>query len=306
MNKANDAAAKAKMLEDAMVAAPVPSAWRTIWNEIYKDKIALVALFLFVSILIAVFVLSAIVSGTPNTQTNLLYRNLDPSPEFILGTDTGGRGIFEMLVLGARVTFLIGFSVTILANIAGIMIGLVAGFSGGTTDNVIMRIVDTWQMLPQLMIIVVVVSMLPASNVRFVFIMAAFGWLGTARIMRAMALQQRNLDYVSASKTLGTRNIVIMFREVLPALVPTITTNLTLLLAANMGIEVGLTFLGFGLPPGTPSLGRLISLAQSPTVLQFRMHQWLPASLLVFTMMLCIYCVGQALSRASNVRSRRS
>lgn len=296
-----------KPLEEAEVmSAPRPSAWRTMGMEIYRDKVALIAFVLFVAAIVVIFIWATIVSGTPATESNLRLRNQPPSPEFILGNDAGGRGIFEMLLIGGRNTILVGFSVTILANTFGILIGLLAGFFGGQVDNIIMRVADTWSMLPPLMMIIVVVSLMPHyTAIHFVLIMAAFGWVGTCRIMRAMALQQRNLDYVSASKTLGTRNIIIMFREVLPALVPVITVNLTLTLAANMGVETGLSFLGFGLPFGTPSLGRLISLANAPYTLQFRMNQWLPAALLVVFLMLCVYCVGQALNRASDVRQRR-
>ena len=307
MNEEENKVTTAKPVEEGdTMTAPRPSAWRTMGTEIYKDKIALVAIILFVSTLLAIFIGSAILTGTPGTETNLLLRNAPRTPEFILGNDSQGRGVFEMLIIGGRNTILVGASVAILANTFGILLGLVAGFYGGHIDNVIMRFVDTWQMLPTLMMIIVVVSIMPNYQVHhFVLVMAAFGWVGTCRIMRAKALQQRNLDYVSASKTLGTRNIVIMFREVFPALVPVITVNLTLGLAGSMGIETGLTFLGFGLPLGTPSVGRLIALANNPATLQFRMNQWLPASLLIFGLMMCIYCVGQALNRASDVRSRR-
>jgi len=293
--------------EAATHVIPMPSAWRTMWNEIYKDKIALVALFTFILVTIAIFVGAAAFSGSELAEVNLRLRNEPPGPGLPLGADPGGRGILQMLFLGARVSFIVGVSVTILGSIIGILVGLIAGFYGGTFDNIVMRIVDTWSMLPTLMIIIVIVSMMPYyTSIHFVLVMSAFGWTGTARIMRAMALQQRSLDYVSASKTLGTRNIVIMFREVLPSLVPVITVNLTLTLAANIGIETGLTFLGFGLPFGTPSLGRLIAYAIVPHTLQFRMNQWLPAATLVFLLMLCVYCVGQAMNRASDVRQRRA
>ena len=293
--------------EGEMHLAPIPSPWRTMWNEIYKDKIALIALFIFVIIVIAIFVGAAVFSGSEFTMTNLRLRNAPRGPGLPLGADPGGRGILQMMFLGARVSFIVGVSVTVLASILGILYGLVMGFYGGHVDNAGMRFVDTWLMLPSLMIIIVIVSMMPNyTAVHFVLIMSAFSWMGTARIMRAMALQQRNLDYVSASKTLGTRNIVIMFREVLPSLVPVITVNLTLTLAANIGIETGLTFLGFGLPFGTPSLGRLIAYAIAPHTLQFRTNQWAPAALLVFLMMLCVYSVGQAMSRAADVRKRRA
>jgi len=292
--------------EPETFSAPVPSAWRTMWNEIYRDKIALVALITFIVLVIGTFVLAHMAYGTEATFVNIRTMNQRPGGDHILGTDFQGRGVAEILVLGARTSLIVGFTVTIIASIVGILIGLFAGFYGGHFDNVIMRIVDTWMMLPTLMIIVVVVTIIPGyTTTHFVLVMAAFGWTGTARIIRAVALQQRNLDYVSASKTLGTRNIVIMFREVLPSLVPVITVNLTLTTANNIGIETGLTFLGFGLPFGVPSLGAMLSRAQFPYTLQNRMWQWLPAALLVITLMLCIYCVGQALSRASNIRQRR-
>ena len=304
--KKSEAAKKVTVNEVEVQTAPVPSAWRIMWNEIYKDKVALVAFVLFIVLIVGTFVLANMAYGSEATLTNLRLRNAEPDSYRILGSDPGGRGVAEMLVLGARTSIMVGFAVTILASILGILIGLISGFYGGHVDNIIMRIVDTWIMLPTLMIIIVLVSIMPGYNTgHFVIIMSLFTWTGTARIMRAMALRQRNLDYVSASKTLGTRNFVIMFREVLPSLVPVITVNLTLTLANNMGIETGLTFLGFGLPIGTPSLGRLIAHASAPATLQFRMFQWLPAALLVFTLMLCIYCVGQALSRAADVRQRR-
>ncbi|MCL2043550.1 MAG: ABC transporter permease [Treponema sp.] len=283
-----------------------PSAFRTMWREIYKDKIAFIGLILFCAIMISTFIIAAALDEDTVLDGHLANRNLAPSAQFILGTDEGGRGMIGMLILGARNSLLVGFTVTILSKIIGISIGLVSGFYGGHTDNAIMRVMDTWLMLPSLMCIIVFITVIPNYTVvHFVLVMTAFSWMGTARIIRAMALAQRNLDYVSASKTLGTRNIVIMLREVLPNLVPVITVNLTLSLAANIGIETGLTFLGFGLPFGTPSLGALLSHALAPYNLQFRMWQWLPAALLIFILMLCIYSVGQALSRAADVRQRK-
>ena len=282
------------------------SPWRVMWNEIYKDKIALTALIIFFIIMISTFVMAAFLDADYAIRVDLRARNRPPSSEFFMGTDSGGRDMVNMMILGARTSILVAFSVTIIGSAAGIFIGLVSGFYGGHTDNVIMRIVDTIMMLPQLLMIILLITLTPYYTVvDFVLIMSLFSWMGTSRIIRAMALQQRNLDYVSASKTLGTRNVVIMLREVLPNLVPVICVNMTLTLAGNMGIETGLTFLGFGLPFGIPSLGALIAHARFPIAMQERMWQWLPAAILVVVLMLCVYCVGQALSRASDVRSRR-
>jgi peptide/nickel transport system permease protein len=155
------------------------------------------------------------------------------------------------------------------------------------------------------MLIIVFVSITPTYNaVTFVLLMSAFLWTGKARLIRAKMLAERELDYVSASKTLGTPAWKIIVREILPNLSSIIIVSLTLNLAGNIGIESGLSFLGFGLPASTPSLGTLVSRATNPEVLQHKWWVWLPASLLIFIMMLCINCIGQALKRAADAKQR--
>ncbi len=282
-----------------------PSFFRLMMKEIVHDKFALVSLILFLTILVTVFIGAIFVDPAASTKINLGAMNKAPSDKFILGTDGSGRSMVSQIFLGARNSFLIAFGVTILGGIIGILVGLNAGFYGGKVDNVIMRILDFFSMLPSLMIIIVVVSLIPHYNVTtFVLIITTFSWFSDARLVRAKTLQQSNLDYVQASKTLGTKNIVIMFREVLPNIGSLIIVNLTLNLAGNMGLETGLTFLGFGLPFATPSLGTLISYAAIPENMQRRWWQWLPAALLIVIMMLCINFVGQAIRRAADAKQR--
>jgi len=229
------------------------------------------------------------------------FMNLPPSRAFPLGTDPAGRCMVGRLMLGARNSLLIAGTVTVLSGAAGILYGLVSGFAGGIVDNAMMRLLDFFLMLPSLLIIIAVLSMLGDYGVwQFSLIMTAFLWADRARLLRAKALQQAGLDYVAASRTLGTPRAVIMLREVLPNLAPVITVNMTLTLASNIGLETGLTFLGYGLPIGTPSLGTLISYAAVPTVMLTRPWQWLPAAMLVFVMMLSVYLVGQAAGRAAD------
>lgn len=282
-----------------------PSLAKLIWREILHDKFALVSFLLFIIIMVTVFIGSLLFAQGDTNKVILSQINKPPSGKFILGTDASGRDMLGQLFLGARNSFLIAFGVTILCAIVGVFIGLLAGFFGGLVDNIIMRFVDFLDMLPALMIIIVIVSLIPNYNVMtFVLIMAAFRWTGKARLIRAKTLQQSNLDYVSASKTLGTGNLVIMFREVLPNIVSIVVVNITLNLAANMGLETGLTFLGFGLPFNTPSLGTLISYAAVPENMQNRPWQWIPAALLIVVMMLCINFIGQAVKRAADAKQR--
>jgi peptide/nickel transport system permease protein len=135
--------------------------------------------------------------------------------------------------------------------------------------------------------------------------MTAFLWMGIARLIRSKALQEKELDYVKASKTLGTSDFKIMFFQVLPNLSSIIIVTMTLNLAGNIGIESGLSFLGFGFPESTPSLGTLISYARNPQTLELRWWIWLPASILIFVLMLSINNVGQALKRATDARQLR-
>ena len=281
------------------------STWYVMWKEIKNDKLALIGLFLFIGIVITVYVWAWQIDEAASQQMNLRTLNQAPCAEFRLGTDSMGRDVLTRLVLASRVSLNITFIVTFFSAIIGIVIGLVAGFYAGHVDNVIMRLIALWVMIPGIMLIIVFRTLLVPDMWGFSWMMIIIGgWLSMAGMVRVMALRQGRLDYVSASKTLGTPNIVIMFREVLPNLVSIITSTLTLNLASNMGLETGLTFLGFGLPPGTPSLGRLVSYARSPYVMQNRMWQWLPAALLIFILMLCVNFVGQALNRAADAKKR--
>ncbi|MGG3469822.1 ABC transporter permease [Neobacillus pocheonensis] len=280
-------------------------AFSVMWREMVKDKKAIGSLILLGLILILVYGASLLLDQEKIVTVDLLSIYSPPSSEHLLGTDYGGRDILGQLIIGAKNSFTIGLCITLLTGCFGLCVGICAGYFGGTVDNIIMRIIDFVLILPTLMLVIVFVTIVPDYNVyTFILIMSAFLWTGKARLIRSKTLAERELDYVQASKTLGTPNWKIMFREVLPNLSSIIIVNLTLNLAGNIGIESGLTYLGFGLPESTPSLGTLVSYASNPDVLQNKWWIWLPASLLILVMMLCINFIGQALKRAADARQR--
>ncbi len=276
-----------------------------LWREVVKDKIAFSSLLLLSLILLLVYGSSFLLDQEEIVKIDLFSIYLPPSAEHWLGTDYGGRDIFGQLMIGARNSFTIGLAITLLSGFMGLAIGLIAGYFGGFIDHILMRIIDFILVLPFLMLVIVFIAIVPKYNVlTFILIMSAFLWTGKARLIRAKTLAERELDYVSASKTLGTPDWKIITREILPNLSSIIIVNLTLNLAGNIGIESGLSYLGFGLPESTPSLGTLVSYAMNPDVLQHKWWVWLPASLLIFVMMLCINFIGQALKRAADARQR--
>ncbi|OKO92941.1 Oligopeptide transport system permease protein OppC [Geobacillus proteiniphilus] len=284
-----------------------PSPLSIMWRELVHDRLALGSLIVLTIILLIVYGASLFLDQEEIVKVDFLAIHSPPSAEHWLGTDYGGRDVFGQLIIGARNSFTIGLAITLITGVIGLIVGLVAGYFGGWVDNIIMRIIDFILVLPFLMLVIVFVAIVPKYNVlTFILIMSAFLWTGKARLIRAKTLAERELDYVSASKTLGTPDWKIILFQILPNLSSIIIVNLTLNLAGNIGIESGLTYLGFGLPESTPSLGTLVSYATNPDVLQNKWWVWLPASLLILVMMLCINFIGQALKRAADARQRLS
>lgn len=282
-----------------------PSLLETVWREIRGDKMASGSLVLLAIILLSAYLSPLFIDTVQLARIDFLKMYESPSMNHWLGTDDGGRDVFGQLLIGTRNSFTIGICVTVIAGIIGLTYGLIAGFYGGFVDQLLMRIVDFLMVLPSLMFIIVFVVVVPQYTVwSFILMMSAFSWFGKARLIRSKGIAERELDYINASKTFGTPSWKIMFLEMFPNLSSLVIVNMTLTLAGNIGLETGLTFLGFGLPAGTPSLGTLISYAKNPDIVQNKWWVWLPAALLILVMMLSINYVGQAVKRASDARQR--
>ena len=174
-------------------------------------------------------------------------------------------------------------------------------------DAVIMRIVDFIQVLPAMPIEIVLVSVIPNYNpLSLVGIISLFGWTGTSRYFRAFVLSQRGRDYVLASKTSGSSDFKIMFREVLPNITSMIIIDVVLQIASNIGIETTLSFIGYGLPSTVPSLGTLIGFANDPVNVVSRPWLWLPATVMLLAISLSVNYVGRAFQRAADARQREN
>lgn len=283
-----------------------PSGLSVIGRELIKDKIALISLIFLILVVAFVYGISFVLDQEEIVKVDLFSIYEPPGEEFILGTDYGGRDVFGQLIIGTRNSLSIAFLVTIMTGLIGVVYGLLSGYFGGHVDNIMMRILDFFLILPFTMIVIAFVAIVPKYSIwTFSLIMTAFLWMGIARLIRSKALQEKELDYIHAAKTLGTSNLKIVFKHILPNVSSLIIVTMTLNLASNIGLESGLSFLGFGFPESTPSLGTLLSYARNPQTLEFRWWIWVPASLMILFLMLAVNNVGVALRRASDARQRR-
>ncbi|OIK14543.1 peptide ABC transporter permease [Bacillus sp. MUM 13] len=297
---------KVESAKPVIVKEKSPSGFRVILRELKRDKLAIASIIILGLILIAVYGTSIVMDVNKIVKVDFLSIYMPPSAEHLLGTDYGGRDIFGQLIIGTRNSFTISLCITTITAIVGLAVGLIAGYFGGIIDGIIMRVIDFIIILPFLMLVIVIVTIIPKFSIfAFILIISAFYWTGKARLIRSKVLAERELDYVHASQTLGTPNWKIILFQILPNVSSLIIVNFTLNLAGNIGIESGLTFLGFGLPESTPSLGTLVAYATNPDVLENKWWIWVPASGIILVLMLSINFIGEALKRSADARQRR-
>lgn len=281
-----------------------PTLRNALKREFKKDQVAQFALILLALITITIFIGALFVPRASFTDVNIMDQYLAPMTDgHIFGTDNGGKDIFALLLVAARNSLTIAFFVTVLILALGTIGGLVTGYFGGKFDLIFMRFIDFMTTLPVMMIIIVLVTVVPNYNMwTLIVIMTLLGWFNTVRLIRARTLVETNRDYVRASKTSGTSNIKIIFREIFPNLSSLIIVEATLMFAGNIGLETSLSFLGFGLPASTPSLGTLINYATDPETMTARPWVWVPAAVIILLYTLLIMLIGQALRRVADQR----
>lgn len=277
-----------------------------IVREFKQDKGATFFLFLLLTLILFIYVYAAFLNTKQVMHVDIINSYGHPGKDgHLLGTDQGGRDVLKYLVLGTRNSLDIGLAVTLIVEVIGIVFGLVAGYYGGLVDNIMMRFLDFMMLLPMLMLVIVIVSIIPNySMLDFVLVVSAFLWVGTARLIRSKTLAEAQKEYVYVARTSGSSAWKIMLTDILPNISSLIIVDLILSLTANIGIEVGLSFLGFGLPESVPSLGLMIGLAQDPDVMIGAPWVWIPASLLILVLCVGISYVGNVIRRAFDARQR--
>lgn len=255
------------------------SLYRDAWRRFRRNKAALVGL-IFIVILFMVAIAAPLVAPYSYEVQNIRAVTKPPGGGYLLGTDQVGRDIFSRLIYGARVSLLVGVVVQLIIIVIGVPIGLIAGYFGGKTDTILMRIVDVLYAKPNLLFIIIVMTFLRAkfqtTNSGFflplkifnnatggligVFIgLGLVSWLTVARLVRGQALSLKKKEYIEAARCLGASDRRIIMRHLLPNTLAVIIVAATLGIPSAILTEAGISFIGLGVNPPTPSWGSMIS-----------------------------------------------
>jgi microcin C transport system permease protein len=236
---------------------------------------------------------------------NTYIQDLDqpaPSPPTVknwLGTDDQGRDVVARLIYGFRISVLFGLVLTLASSVVGVVVGGIQGFYGGRIDIFGQRFIEIWQGLPVLYLLIILSSLVQPNFWWLLGIMLLFSWMALVDLVRAEFLRGRNLEYVRAAKTMGAGDLTIMFKHVLPNAMVATVTFLPFILNGSITTLTSLDFLGFGLPPGSPSLGEL--LAQGKANLQ---APWIGISTFIVLALLLslLIFIGEAVRDAFDPR----
>ncbi|XPS88767.1 OppC: oligopeptide/dipeptide ABC transporter, permease protein [Desulfosarcina variabilis str. Montpellier] len=291
---------------------------RSHWLERVKDgwavyrrnlvgRIGLVLLTLFAMMAAASFIpqwIDPIYHPMSGVDPDISY-STGPSLRHFLGTDYIGRDIFSQLLAGARIAFMVGISSALMSIIFGTTIGMVAGYAGKTLDLVLMRLADMIMVMPTLLVVLILSALFGQLNIWvIVLVIALFRWPGVARMIRAQTLSLRHRPFIEAARVSGASHRRIIFRHILPNVMPLALLYMTFRVTSAIIIEAALAFLGFG-DPGTVSWGMMLQWVWK-TGHMFQAPYWLlPPGLCISLITMAFYMTGRAMEDVLDPRLRK-
>jgi peptide/nickel transport system permease protein len=248
----------AALVPDA-AARPARTPVQLAWLRLRRAKLALAGLVVFVSmVLIAIFANQVAPYG--KNEIDLFNITASPSRDHWLGTDALGRDELSRLIYGGRLSLWIGISAAVLAVAIGTVIGAISGYYGGKLDGVLMRFVDLMLAFPSIFLLLILAAMLEGISVTGVILfIGLFSWMWLARIIRGEFLSLKAREFVEAARSIGAPDRAIILRHLLPNVLGPIIVTFTLDIAVFMIYEASLSFLGFGVQPGTPTWGNMLN-----------------------------------------------
>ena len=281
-----------------------PGFYRRAWQRFRQSKVSLVALVVALAIVafsLGAPLISEYVTGYDYREGQLGEQLIRPfNKGHILGTDANGRDVLTRLAYGGRISLLVASLASITTLLIGATVGAVSGYFGGFTDALLMRIVDVLLCVPFLSILLLVSALYRPGPVGIALILAIFGWPGISRLIRGEVLSLRSRDFVDAARVIGASNGRIIFRHIIPNVIPLMVVWISLAIPGLILTEAGLSFLGFGVQIPTPSWGNMLEGAR-----EFYNRSWtnvfIPGFMIYLTV-LSINVVGKGLRDALDPR----
>ena len=271
---------------------------KIFFRKFAKNKLA-VAGAAFLIFIISAAILAPVIAPYAYETQDLTKRLVPPGgAENLLGTDRVGRDLLTRLLYGAQVSLLVGFASVLGSITIGTVVGAVAGYFGGIIDAILMRFVDIVLSIPQIFLLITLVTIFKPGVDKLIIIFAVLGWTTTARLVRGEFLSLRTREFVLASKTIGTKSFKIIFSHILPNAIGPIIVSATLSVGGVILAESTLSYLGLGIQPPTASWGNMLQDAQNFTILlKSPWYPLLPGSLILLTV-LAFNFVGDGLRDA--------
>jgi peptide/nickel transport system permease protein len=279
------------------------SQWAIAGRHFRKNRMAMGGLAIMILLYVVTLITPLIAPYDPAAQGDIVMtRYLPPSAEHLMGTDKFGRDIFSRVLFGARISLSIGFIAVGISITLGTLLGAVAGYFGGLTDGVLMRLTDMMLSFPRLVLLIVVIALFEPSIWLVVTVLGLTGWMGTARIVRGEVLSLREREFVQAARALGMGDTRIILRHVIPNTLAPVIVSATLGIGQTILTEASLSFLGLGVQPPTPSWGNMVSDGRDALVTAWWIATF-PGLAIVFTV-IAFNLLGDGLRDALDPRLR--
>lgn len=232
--------------------------WKLYIKKFLRNKLAVGGIIIILLLLVAA-VFAPLISTHNPIEGNIIERLQPPSQNHLLGTDEMGRDLFSRMIYGARISISVGIVAVGISVIIGTLLGLLSGYFGGTTDAIIMRFVDIMMCFPAFFLILMVIAFLEPSIYNVMIVIGLTSWTGLARLVRGETLSIKERDFITAAKGLGLTQRRIIFVHILPNVVAPIIVAAVLGVGGAILTESGLSFLGLGVQPPTPSWGNILT-----------------------------------------------
>lgn len=274
------------------------------WSRFRHHRLALIGAVILVVLALLAIGAPLIVQEDPYRTEISQYRK-GPTPERILGSDGSGRNVFSRLLYAGRVSLSVGLVAVSIYTAIGVVLGALAGYHGRRVDSIIMRLADIVLAFPSLLLIITIVSVVGPSIWNIMVVIGLLGWPPIARLLRGQFLSLREQEFVVASRTVGASSRRIIFRHLLPNAFAPIIVAATFGMASAILLEAGLSFLGLGVQPPTPSWGNMLTEAQSLPALKSMPWLWIPPGVMIALAVLSINFIGDGLRDALDPRHHR-